>query len=125
MSRRFSLESLHYIAVAARMMSWGVDVADVKAMIGDDKPMRAGSLRLRPHSFIEHIWRQLDDPEKREGVEVLVLWRVVHPETRQTLHYSHDFTSAKSLASAVRTGIDGIFISMKELANQVDGVERE
>lgn len=122
MSRTFTIGSLRYIAVAARLLSWGVEVSDIKSMIGNDKPMVPQQLRAkRGHeTFIDQIWQKLRDPKRCQSVEVLLVFRIVDPDSHRILHYVHHFVPAESLVSAARTEVDGFFINLKGLAKQID-----
>ena len=120
-SRRYTWVQLWYIAVAVRLLNLGVEMPEVRKMIGTDQPVNR-TLGFNK-SFVEHVWDQLHDPEQASRVEVLLVFRIVDPvEPSRTVAYQNYFCPAESLVSAARTAVDGFFIFLPAIAEQIDNV---
>jgi hypothetical protein len=90
-------------------------------MIGTDKPVLP---KFGFHkSLIQNVWEQLHDPERSQGVEVLVVFRILDPVSQRILHYQHSFCPAARLVSAAETDIDGFFVNLRGIAKRLEANE--
>ncbi len=124
-SRMYTRRQLPYIAVAAQLLSGGVELDHIKTMIGTDRPAPGAK-----QSVIDFRWRELQHPERGKGSEFLVVSRVVDPAedtpslNKRSVGYSHHFVSAAELAPAVRAraATGALVVHLKGIAKQLEQV---
>src|SRR4029453_5677636 len=81
MSRTFTIEELFWIAVAARLLRWGLELSDILEKLGDfKKPMFTDEYlqaKFGRKTFIQKIWEDINNPETSDNAEILLIFPIV------------------------------------------------